>query len=83
MAKALSFDRLASHWEAASGRSLDFRMLQYYAVLWQFVEGVNGARGLLATRRDQVSTGGLALSNLVIRQTLKLMDDHDAGRDIL
>ena len=83
MAKAISFDRLASHWEVASGCAVDFRMLQYYAVLWQFVEGVNGARALLAGRRDQASTGILALSNLVIRQTLKLMDDHDAGRDIL
>ena len=83
MGKALAFDRLASHYEARSGRPLDFRRLQYYAVLWQFVEGVNGTRGLLSARREQVSTGGLALGNLVMRQTLKLMDDYEAGRDVI
>ncbi|MCE2392908.1 MAG: phosphotransferase family protein [Proteobacteria bacterium] len=47
MAKALPFDVLARHYEQASGRSVDVAGVQYYAVLWQFIEGVNAARGAL------------------------------------
>jgi aminoglycoside phosphotransferase (APT) family kinase protein len=81
MAKALPFELLAKRYEESTGRPVDVAMLQYYSVLWQFIEGVNGSRGLLAAgSRGQVGTGGVALPNLVARQTLKLMEDFDAGR---
>ncbi len=87
MAKAIPFDVLAKRYEESAGRSVDVAMLQYYAVLWQFIEGVNGTRGLLAAgtegRRGQVGTGGIVLPNLVARQTLQLMEDYDAGRSAI
>jgi aminoglycoside phosphotransferase (APT) family kinase protein len=83
MAKAIPFDLLAQRYEEASGRTVDVAMLQYYSVLWQFLEGVNGSRGLLtAGSRGQVGTGGVALPNLVARQTLELMEAVDAGRSL-
>ena len=79
MGKALPFDVLAKRYEESTGRPVDVEMLQYYAVLWQFIEGVNGSRGLL-TAGNRAQVGGVAMPNLVARQTLKLMDDWDAGR---
>ena len=81
MGKALPFDLLAKRYEASSGRPVDVAMLQYYAVLWQFIEGVNGSRGLLSMRAGGLlGTGTIAMPNLVARQTLKLMGDWEAGR---
>ena len=84
MAKALSFDALAKRYETATGQSVDVPLLQYYAVLWQFIEGVNGTRGSLAVpQKGKVGSGGLLMPNLVARQTLRLMEDYDAGRTAL
>jgi len=80
MAKALSFDALAKRYESATGRSIDVPMIQYYAVLWQFIEGVNGLRGSLATQaQGRLGSAGLLQPNLVARQTLRLMEDYEAG----
>ncbi len=84
MAKAIRFDALAKHYEGATGRSVDVSQVQFYAVLWQFIEGVNGSRGAMApAARGRVGTGGMIQPNLVARQTLQLMDDFEAGRPIL
>lgn len=81
MAKAISFDALAKRYEAATGLPVDIALIQFYAVLWQFIEGVNGSRGSLApTARGRVGSGGLLMPNLVARQTLQLMEDYEAGR---
>ncbi len=79
MAKAIPFDVLAKRYESATGRTVDVPLVQYYAVLWQFIEGVNGSRGSLARGR----AGGLLMPNLVARQTLQLMEDYEAGRPTL
>jgi aminoglycoside phosphotransferase (APT) family kinase protein len=84
MAKALSFDALAARYESATGRSVELPLVQYYAVLWQFIEGVNGTRGLLARAgTGRAASGGLLMPNLVARQTLRLMEDYEAGRATL
>ena len=84
MAKAISFEALAKRYESAAGRSVDIAQIQYYAVLWQFIEGVNGTRGSLAQAgTGRVGSGGLLMPNLVARQTLQLMDDYEAGRAVL
>ncbi len=84
MAKAISFDALAARYESAAGRPVDLPMIQYYAVLWQFIEGVNGTRGSVAGNRSgRVSSGGILMPNLVARQTLRLIEDYEAGRATL
>ncbi len=84
MAKAIPFDVLAKRYESATGRTVDVPMVQYYAVLWQFIEGVNGSRGSLATTaRGRAGSGGLLMPNLVARQTLRLMENYEAGRPTL
>ena len=81
MAKALSFEALAKRYESVTGRSVDVPMIQYYAVLWQFIEGVNGSRGSLAPAASgRPGSAGLLQPNLVARQTLRLMEDYEAGR---
>ncbi len=81
MAKTIPFDILSKRYEAATGRSVDVSQVQFYAVLWQFIEGVNGSRGSLApAAKGRVGTGGMIQPNLVARQTLRLMEDFDAGR---
>jgi len=81
MAKAISFDALAKRYESATGRTVDVPLIQYYAILWQFIEGVNGSRGSLAlAARGMVGSGGLLQPNLVARQTLRLVEDYEAGR---
>ena len=82
MAKTIPFDVLAKRYESVTGRAVDVPMVQYYAVLWQFIEGVNGTRGSLApVVRGRVGSGGLLMPNLVARQTLRLMEDYEAGRE--
>jgi aminoglycoside phosphotransferase (APT) family kinase protein len=84
MAKAIPFDRLVQRYESATGHAVDVPTVQFYAVLWQFIEGVNGSRGSLApAARGRVGSGGLLQPNLVARQTLRLMEDYDAGRPTL
>ena len=58
-------------------------MVQYYAVLWQFIEGVNGSRGSLAPAAKGRVGGGGIMPNLVARQTLRLMENYEAGRPTL
>ncbi|MCP4908954.1 MAG: phosphotransferase family protein [bacterium] len=83
MAKAIRFDALAKHYEGATGRSVDVAQVQFYSVLWQFIEGVNGTRGAMApAARGHIGTGGMIQPNLVARQTLQLMDDFEAGRPL-
>ena len=84
MAKTIPFDVLAKRYEAATGQSVDVALVQYYAVLWQFIEGVNGSRGSLApAAKGRVGSGGMLMPNLVARQTLRLMEDYEAGRPTL
>ncbi|MEE8164134.1 MAG: hypothetical protein V3T64_01055, partial [Myxococcota bacterium] len=81
MAKTIPFDVLSKRYESATGRSVEVSQVQFYAVLWQFIEGVNGTRGSLApAAKGRVGTGGMIQPNLVARQTLRLMEDFDAGR---
>ena len=82
MGKALPLDALIARYESATGQPVDLPLVQYYAILWQFIEGVNGTRGAL----NQGPVGGVGLAimpNLVARQTLRLMEDYEAGRPIL
>ena len=84
MAKAIPFELLAKRYEAATGLPVDVSLIQYYAVLWQFIEGVNGSRGsLAAAARGRAGAGGLLMPNLVARQTLRLMENYEAGRPAL
>jgi len=83
MGKVLSFDELARSYEKESGRTIDFVQLQYYAVLWQFLEGVNTTRALLQERAPMILSGVLVQPNLIARQTLELIDHVEAGRAIL
>ena len=83
MGKALPFEALAEAYETASGRSIDFGQIQFYAVLWQFLEGVNTTRALIQEPVPMIASGVLVQPNLVARQTLALMEDHDAGRQLL
>ncbi len=84
MGKALTFPQLAARYEASTGRSVDVSMILYYAVIWQFIEGVNATRGLLASSgHGMVSSSGLIQPNLVARQTLQLIDDREQGRNTL
>ena len=81
MAKAISFDALVERYQRASGRPVDVAGVQFYAVLWQFIEGVNGTRGSLgSSAKGRVGGGGMIQPNLVTRQTLGLMSDYEAGR---
>jgi aminoglycoside phosphotransferase (APT) family kinase protein len=84
MAKTMPFEALAKHYESASGRGIDIASIQFYSVLWQFIEGVNGSRGSLApAAKGHVGSGGLLQPNLVARQTLQLMEDYEAGRPLI
>lgn len=83
MAKALSFDALCQRYESASGVAVDTAQVQYFAVLWQFLECVNASRSLLQSPPAVVATGAIVQPNLVARQTLPLMEAVDTGRCIL
>jgi aminoglycoside phosphotransferase (APT) family kinase protein len=83
MGKVLPFEALAKRYEASSGHSIDFAQIQYYAVLWQFLEGVNTTRSLLQEAASMISSGLLVQPNLVARQTLELMENFEAGREVL
>ena len=84
MAKTAPFEVLAKRYESASGRSVDVAGVQFYAVLWQFIEGVNGTRGSLApVAKGRMGGGGMLMPNLVARQTLRLMENFDAGLETL
>jgi hypothetical protein len=52
-------------------------------IFWQFLECVNSTRNLLeavvGTRRG-VGSRGLIAPNLLVRQTLQLIEDYEAGR---
>lgn len=83
MGKVLTFEALAARYEASAGRSVDFRAVQFYAVFWQFLEGVNTTRALLQERTPMISSGVLVQPNLIARQTYALIDHFEAGRAIL
>lgn len=83
MGKALSFSDLVRHYEAATDRTVEVAAVQYYAVFWQFLEGINTTRALLQDRTPMISSGVLVQPNLVARQTLELMNDIEAGRATL
>lgn len=82
MGKALHFDKLVERYESASGRKVDIRRIQYWCVLWQFIEGVNSTRGLLQafSSHRAVASGSIMTPNLVARQTIKIMEAYDDGR---
>jgi len=52
-------------------------------VFWQFLEGVNTTRALLQDPMPAIASGVLVQPNLVARQTLRLMADYEAERDVL
>lgn len=85
MGKALSYEELAERYEQRTGRSVDLRKIQFYAVLWQFIEGVNGSRGIIEfeAKVGRVGSAPMLSPNLVIRQTLDLMEAFDTGRRTL
>lgn len=83
MAKALSFEALCQRYESTSGRPVDVAQIQYFAVLWQFLECVNASRSLVQSPPAVVATGAIVQPNLVARQTLPLMEAVDTGRCIL
>lgn len=85
MGKALLYPQLVERYEQATGRSVDIRRIQYWGVFWQFIEGVNSTRGMLQSFQSHraVASSGFITPNLVARQTLRLMNLHDAGRDEL
>lgn len=82
MGKALRFDALADRYEKGAGRAVDIARVQYWSVLWQFIEGVNSTRGLLEGFRAHrgVASSSVIAPNLVARQTIRLMDAYDDGR---
>jgi aminoglycoside phosphotransferase (APT) family kinase protein len=81
MAKALTLPQLVERYEAATGTAVEVAQVMYYAVIWQWIEGVNATRGMLApVGHGLVGSSGLIQPNLVARQTLALIDDYDAGR---
>ncbi len=82
MGKALRFDALTDRYEKGAGRAVDVRRVQYWSVLWQFIEGVNSTRGLLEGFRAHrgVASSSVIAPNLVARQTIRLMEAYDDGR---
>lgn len=82
MGKALRFDALAERYEKGAGRAVDIGRVQYWSVLWQFIEGVNSTRGLLEGFRAHrgVASSSVIAPNLVARQTIRLMEAYDDGR---
>jgi aminoglycoside phosphotransferase (APT) family kinase protein len=82
MGKALRFDALADRYEKGAGRAVDIRRVQYWSVLWQFIEGVNSTRGLVEGFRAHrgVASSSVIAPNLVARQTIRLMEAYDDGR---
>ena len=83
MGKALPFDALAERYERASGLPVDVAKVQYFAVLWQMLEAINALRTGLEEPIPIVATAVVAQPNLVARQTLKLIEDLEAGRPAL
>ncbi|MBW2423756.1 MAG: phosphotransferase [Deltaproteobacteria bacterium] len=83
MGKALALEALAESYLAATGHAFDLREVQYFAVFWQFLEGVNTTRALLQDPMPMIASGVLVQPNLVERQTLRLIEDYEAGRDVI
>ena len=83
MGKALPFDLLAERYERASGQPVDIAQVQYFAILWQVMEGINTARAGIERPIPIIASAIIAQPNLVARQTLALIDDYEAGRHIL
>jgi aminoglycoside phosphotransferase (APT) family kinase protein len=82
MGKALLFEQMAERYEQVNRMPLDRPRLQYYMIFWQFFEGVNSARSnteALLGNGGAVSSSGLASSNLLMRQTLRLIEAYDSG----
>lgn len=83
MGKVLRFDDIARAYERESGRPVDIAEIQFFAVFWQLLEGVNTTRALLQERAPMIASGVLVQPNLIARQTLRLIDDVEAGREKL
>jgi aminoglycoside phosphotransferase (APT) family kinase protein len=80
MGKALPFDVLAERYEQASGRAVDVAQVQYFAVLWQVMEGINATRAGIERPIPVIASAIVAQPNLVARQTLELIEHFEAGR---
>ena len=82
MGRALTFEQLRHRYESVNGLELFQERLHYYMIFWQFLEGVNVARNstevLLGTNRLSGSRPLVTL-NLLVRQTLELIQSHESG----
>ena len=83
MGKALPFDLLAERYEKASGTPVDIAKVQYFAILWQVMEGINATRAGIERPIPTIASAIVAQPNLVARQTLQMIEDLEAGRPVL
>lgn len=89
MFRTLPYESVVERYERSTGRRVDHRRVQYYAIWWQFVEGghphrpgmlargVNGAR-----RRGVVNSSQILVPNTTARHTLQLIDDFEKGHHV-
>jgi aminoglycoside phosphotransferase (APT) family kinase protein len=83
MGKALPFDALAERYEQSSGIPVDIAKVQYFAILWQVIEGINATRAGIERPIPIIASTIVAQPNLVARQAIALIDDFEAGRPVL
>jgi aminoglycoside phosphotransferase (APT) family kinase protein len=83
MGKALSLEALAERYERSSGQQVDLEKVQYFAILWQALEGINATRAGIERPIPVIATSIVAQPNLVARQTIQLIEDLEAGRPTL
>lgn len=81
MGRTLTLEELTARYESASGRKFEVRRVQFWAVFWQFIEGVNLT--LLGLEARIVASSCLVVPNLVARQTLELIEAYEQQRDVL
>jgi aminoglycoside phosphotransferase (APT) family kinase protein len=90
MFKTLPYDAVVARYEESTGRAVDHRRVQYYAIWWQFIEGGHPHRpGMLdrstdgSARRGRINSSQILVSNTTARHTLQLIDDFERGRHVL
>jgi aminoglycoside phosphotransferase (APT) family kinase protein len=83
MGRAITFGQLKHRYETVNGLELVQERLHYYMIFWQFLESVNVARNstevLLGTNR-LAGSRPLVTMNLLVRQTLELIQKFDSGQ---
>lgn len=86
MGKALLFEQMADRYERVNGLKLAPDRLHYYMIFWQFLESVNSARNIVDAilgRGRRIGSRSLLSPNLLIRQTLPLINDFESGRHVM